>query len=164
MKLPETLLKLTLPHGGSSRFLNCTNGTKLRNASQKFGFTISKAVADIWKKHCIRVALRVSKQFKTQDLGKLENIRKMQNLDEDRAKSPVFFSRNKIFVTTAKNFAVAVIKVFCSCPIMHAFFTLFQQFCSGLTVLVFIKLQCFDLFFKKMSMESLQLCLVVLFG
>ena len=31
---PATLLKLTLLHGCFSRFLNCTNATKLRNASQ----------------------------------------------------------------------------------------------------------------------------------
>ena len=31
---PKTLLKVTLLHGCFSRFLNCTNGTKLRNASQ----------------------------------------------------------------------------------------------------------------------------------
>ena len=30
---PATLLKLTLLHGCFSRFLNCTNGTKSRNAS-----------------------------------------------------------------------------------------------------------------------------------
>ena len=30
---PATLLKLILLHGCFSRFLNCTNGTKLRNAS-----------------------------------------------------------------------------------------------------------------------------------
>ena len=30
---PETLLKVTLLHGSFSRFLNCTNGTKLRKAS-----------------------------------------------------------------------------------------------------------------------------------
>ena len=30
---PVTLLKLTLLHGCLSRFLNCTNGTKLRNTS-----------------------------------------------------------------------------------------------------------------------------------
>ena len=29
---PATLLKLTLLHGCFSRFLNCTNGTKSRNA------------------------------------------------------------------------------------------------------------------------------------
>ena len=38
------------------------------------------------KKHCIRVALLVAEQLKSQDLRKLGNIRKMQNLDEDRAK------------------------------------------------------------------------------
>ena len=31
---PSTLLKLTLIHGCFSRFLNCTNGTKSRNAPQ----------------------------------------------------------------------------------------------------------------------------------
>ena len=31
---PATLLKLTLLHGCFSRFLNCTNGTKSRNAPQ----------------------------------------------------------------------------------------------------------------------------------
>ena len=31
---PATLLKLTLPHGCFSRFLNCTNGTKSCNAPQ----------------------------------------------------------------------------------------------------------------------------------
>ena len=30
---PATLLKLTLLHGCFSRFLNCANGTKTRNAS-----------------------------------------------------------------------------------------------------------------------------------
>ena len=30
---PATLLKVTLLHGCFSRFFNCTNGTKLRNAS-----------------------------------------------------------------------------------------------------------------------------------
>ena len=30
---PATLLKLTLLHGCFSRFLNCTNGTKSRNAT-----------------------------------------------------------------------------------------------------------------------------------
>ena len=30
---PATLLKVTLLHGCYSRFLNCTNGTKLRKAS-----------------------------------------------------------------------------------------------------------------------------------
>ena len=29
---PATFLKSTLPHGSFSRFLNCTNGTKSRNA------------------------------------------------------------------------------------------------------------------------------------
>ena len=33
MRKPETLLKLTLLRGCFSRFLNCTNGTKSRNAS-----------------------------------------------------------------------------------------------------------------------------------
>ena len=33
---PATLLKLTLLHGCFSRLLNCTNGTKLRNAPQMF--------------------------------------------------------------------------------------------------------------------------------
>ena len=33
LKKPATLLKLTLLHGCFSRFLNCTNGTKSRNAS-----------------------------------------------------------------------------------------------------------------------------------
>ena len=31
---PATLLKVTLLHGCFSRFLNCTNGTKSRKASQ----------------------------------------------------------------------------------------------------------------------------------
>ena len=31
---PTTLLELTLLHGRFSRFLNCTNGTKSRNAPQ----------------------------------------------------------------------------------------------------------------------------------
>ena len=31
---PATLLKVTLLHGCFSRFLNCANGTKSRNASQ----------------------------------------------------------------------------------------------------------------------------------
>ena len=35
---PTTLLKVTLFHGCFSRFLNCTNGTKLRNASHIAGF------------------------------------------------------------------------------------------------------------------------------
>ena len=30
---PATLIKVTLPHGCFSRFLNCINGTKLRKAS-----------------------------------------------------------------------------------------------------------------------------------
>ena len=33
---PATLLKVTVLHGCFSRFLNCTNGTKSRNASQIF--------------------------------------------------------------------------------------------------------------------------------
>ena len=32
--VPVTLLKVTLHHGCFSRFLNCTNGTKSRNASR----------------------------------------------------------------------------------------------------------------------------------
>ena len=38
VKLPlklATLLKVTLLHGCSSRFIHCTNDTKLRNASQR---------------------------------------------------------------------------------------------------------------------------------
>ena len=34
INLPATLLKVTLLHGCFSRFLNCTNGTKSRNAPQ----------------------------------------------------------------------------------------------------------------------------------
>ena len=34
---PATLLKVTLLHGYFSRFLNCTNGTKSRNASHLWG-------------------------------------------------------------------------------------------------------------------------------
>ena len=37
---PATLLKVTLLHGCFLRFLNCTNGTKSRNASQCFFFLI----------------------------------------------------------------------------------------------------------------------------
>ena len=36
MEEPATLLKLTLLHGYSSRFLNCTNATKSRNASHLY--------------------------------------------------------------------------------------------------------------------------------
>ena len=36
---PATLLKLALLHGCFSRFLNCTNGTKSRSASQLLAFT-----------------------------------------------------------------------------------------------------------------------------
>ena len=39
---PATLLKLTLLHGCFSRFLNCTNATKLRNAPLKFDKYIDK--------------------------------------------------------------------------------------------------------------------------
>ena len=35
-KITKTLLKLTLLHGCFSRFLNCTNGTKSRNAPHIF--------------------------------------------------------------------------------------------------------------------------------
>ena len=35
---PATLLKVTLLHGCFSRFLNCTNGTKSRNASHVFKY------------------------------------------------------------------------------------------------------------------------------
>ena len=38
---PATLLKVTLFHGCFSRFLDCTNGTKSRNASHLFLFNIS---------------------------------------------------------------------------------------------------------------------------
>ena len=41
-------------------------------------------------------------------------------------------SRNKIFVIAVKNYAEAVIKVFCTCPILLDFFTLLQIFCPGL--------------------------------
>ena len=34
VNLPATLLELTLLHGCFSRFLNCANGDKSRNASQ----------------------------------------------------------------------------------------------------------------------------------
>ena len=38
---PATFLKVTILHGCFSRFLNCTNGTKSRNASQ--------LSSDIWR-------------------------------------------------------------------------------------------------------------------
>ena len=39
---PATLLKLTLLHGCFSRFLNCTNGTKSRNAPHMLYYKLEK--------------------------------------------------------------------------------------------------------------------------
>ena len=41
-------------------------------------------------------------------------------------------SRNKTLVLAAKNYAEDVITVFCSCPILLDFLTLFQMFCPWL--------------------------------
>ena len=64
-------------------------------------------------------------------------------------------STNKTFVIVVGNYAEARIKVFCSCPILFNFSTLFEIFGQGLSaethfclkiVLASIKRQCFNLF------------------
>ena len=46
---PATLLKVTLLHGCFSRFFNCTNGTKLRNASHIY-IDHGKSVTDFYNR------------------------------------------------------------------------------------------------------------------
>ena len=49
-------------------------------------FATSKVVLDIWyKKHCIRVALRVAKRLKAYDLRKLGNIGNITKMVGGRA-------------------------------------------------------------------------------
>ena len=43
---PATLLKVTLPHGCFSSFLNCTNGTKSRNAISYLRWNMMELKAD----------------------------------------------------------------------------------------------------------------------
>ena len=48
---PATLLKLTLLHGCFSRFLNCTNDSKLRNVSQISQISLTvllKLISMLW--------------------------------------------------------------------------------------------------------------------
>ena len=57
----------------------------------------SKTILDIqYSKRGIRVASRVAKRLKTQDLRKLGNIRKMSNLGGDAAQCPVFLLEIKL--------------------------------------------------------------------
>ena len=45
---------------------------------------------------------------------------------------PSLHSMNENFVIAVKNYAEAMIKVFCSCPALLDFFNLFQVFCPWL--------------------------------
>ena len=49
---PVTLLTVTLPHGCFSRFLNCTNGTELRNASHILHKAVLKTLKQTQQNFC----------------------------------------------------------------------------------------------------------------
>ena len=92
---PVTLLKVTLLRRYFSRFLNCTNGTKLSKTSHILElfkvladdwFAISKTYFDIYLEIlCTCTAPRMSERIKTEDLRKLGNIRKSQTFTVTRS-------------------------------------------------------------------------------
>ena len=89
---------------------------KLFDILLKVPFARSKAIHDIsYKKHCIRVSSRISKQLKTWEIWKyLKNLKN---------------KRNKTLVIAVKNYVKVDIKLFSSCRILLDFFTLLQIFC-----------------------------------
>ena len=83
------------------------------NILAKFPFTTSMVVLDIQhSQHSKRVALRVVERLKTQKMRKnWENIK----FELTQSLVPSLPSRNKTFLIAVKNYAEAVVKVFCSC-------------------------------------------------
>ena len=59
---PETLIKVTLHHGCFSRFLNCTSGTKSRNASNIWKSVISQPVLTL-SRYCWLEILRGNHRY-----------------------------------------------------------------------------------------------------
>ena len=90
----------------------------------------------------VSLASRITKLFQAQDLGKLENIRKMSNLDGDIVVSLSFrsynlsHSHNILLMTMYNNSSQKVRKskyqIFLIGAILLDFFTLFQIFCAWL--------------------------------
>ena len=70
----------------------------------------------------MRLNSRVVERLKTCDLRKLGNIRK-----GSIEPSPQSSFQKKTFVMAVKNFREVVIEVFCSCPILLDFFTVFHK-------------------------------------
>ena len=75
-----TLLKLTLLHGCFSRFLNCTNGTKSRNASQMKN-TSSFHVFNT--RYCYNFISNVTALVLTLELQRIFYILKQDNINQN---------------------------------------------------------------------------------
>lgn len=106
---------------------------KLFDILPKVPFARSKAIHDIqYKKHCVLVSSRISKQLKTLEIWKyLKNLKNewMQNLVSS------LLTRNKTLVIAVKNYVKVDIKVFSSCRILLDFFTLLHIFCPEIQII-----------------------------
>ena len=78
------------------------------------------------------MSYELSSNLRLSILGNWKILEKRKKRTKIGLSDQSFFLEIKFFVITAKNYAV--VKVFCSCPVVLAFFTLFQMFCPGLIV------------------------------
>ena len=95
---------------------------------EKVGFPSSKVAVDIQhEKHYLRVTSQIAERLKTQNLRKLESIRKGQKLSGVRAQSS-FQEEN--FCNSGQKLQRSNYET-TTFPVLLEFFTLFQIFCPG---------------------------------
>ena len=120
----ECLLSQLVAYQVSNRHIPGHNILKLSGVLVQFRFAAGNTKPDLqYNKLGIRFASRVAKRLKTQELKKLENIRKISIQRGDMAQCPVSLPQIKLCQGQLKNTRKQILNI--CCPVQFYWISLF---------------------------------------